>query len=369
MKYVEELEGLRGIMSLWVVIGHSLGCLPQFSGGVSPTLYNIFAVDVFIILSGFVIFFMINTKKQNYAEYITQRAFRIFPIYLLATLASILLIGFTKDMFSLISSGALTQGRINTINAFLENPIPHVMSHITLFQGLIPSSILPFAANTIIGQAWSVSIEWQFYIIAPFIFVLMKMNKKPSLNIYLFLMVFSLVAMGMILKNGAFISSKLPMFFVGFLSFFFYRDYSDKFNRQELITIYAVIIILSTLVLKGESMAIIIWFTALFSTLISAVNQQKSLISKVLTNKYILYIGKISYSIYMVHMIAVAVSIYVLHKLSVFNFAWYISLPLISIAITIAISVITYNTIEKPFIKLGRKISAYIAHAKVNKVM
>jgi len=272
-------------------------------------------------------------------------------------------------MFSLIPSGALTPGRINTINAFLENPIPHVTSHITLFQGLIPSSILPFAANTIIGQAWSVSIEWQFYIIAPFIFILMKMNKKPSLNIYLFLMVFSLVAMGMILKNGAFISSKLPMFFVGFLSFFFYRDYSDKFNRQELITIYAVIIILSTLVLKGESMAIVIWFTALFSTLISAVNQQKSFISKVLTNKYILYIGKISYSIYMVHMIAVAVSIYVLHKLSVFNFAWYISLPLISIAITIAISVITYNTIEKPFIKLGRKISAYIAHAKVNKVM
>lgn len=338
-------------------------------GGVSPTLYNIFAVDVFIILSGFVIFFMINTKKQNYIEYITQRAFRIFPIYLLATFASILLIGFTKDMFSLIPEGALTQGRINTINAFLENPIPHVMAHITLLQGLIPSGVLPFAANTIIGQAWSVSIEWQFYIIAPFIFILMKMNKKPSLNIYLFLMVFSLVAMGMILKNGAFISSKLPMFFVGFLSFFFYRDYSDKFNRQELITIYAVIIILSTLVLKGEAMAIVIWFTALFSTLISAVNQQKSFISKVLTNKYILYIGKISYSIYMVHMIAVAVSIYVLHKISVFNFAWYISLPLISIAITIAISVITYNTIEKPFIKLGRKISSYIAHAKVNKVM
>ncbi len=64
MKYVEELEGLRGIMSLWVVIGHSLGCLPQLRGGVSPTLYNIFAVDVLIILSGFVIFFMINTKNK-----------------------------------------------------------------------------------------------------------------------------------------------------------------------------------------------------------------------------------------------------------------------------------------------------------------
>ncbi|MGE6585574.1 acyltransferase family protein [Raoultella planticola] len=369
MKYVEELEGLRGIMSLWVVVGHSLGCLPQLRGGVSPTLYNIFAVDVFIILSGFVIFFMINTKKQNYAEYITQRAFRIFSIYLLATLASILLIGFTKDMFALIPNGALTQGRINTINAFLENPIPHVMSHITLFQGLIPSEILPFSANTIIGQAWSVSIEWQFYIIAPFIFVLMKMNKKPSLNIYLFFMVFSLVAMGMILKNGAFISSKLPMFFVGFLSFFFFRDYSDKFNRQELITIYAVIIILCALVLKGESLAILIWFTALFSTLTSAVSHEKNIISKALTNKYVLYIGKISYSIYMVHMIAVAVAIYILHKFSIFNLTWYFYLPLISIVVTTIISVVTYNTIEKPFIRLGRKISIFISHKNINKVM
>ncbi|MEE6416364.1 acyltransferase [Klebsiella quasipneumoniae] len=369
MKYVEELEGLRGIMSLWVVVGHSLGCLPQLRGGVSPTLYNIFAVDVFIILSGFVIFFMINTKKQNYIEYITQRAFRIFPIYLLATVASILLIGFTKDMFALIPGGALTQGRINTINAFLENPIPHVMSHITLFQGLIPSGILPFAANTIIGQAWSVSIEWQFYIIAPFIFMLMKMNKKPSLNIYLFLMVFSLVAMGMILKNGAFISSKLPMFFVGFFSFFFYRDYSSKFNRQELITIYAVMIIFFVLVLKGESLAMVIWFTALFSTLVSISSAEKNIVSKVLTNKYVLYIGRVSYSIYMVHMIAVAIAIYLLHNLSTFNSGWYFYLPAISIAITIIISVVTYNTVEKPFIKLGRKISAVISHRNIDKAI
>ncbi len=164
---------------------------------------------------------------------------------------------------------------------------------------------------------------------------------------------FFLVAMGMILKNGAFISSKLPMFFVGFLSFFFYRDYSGKFNRQELISIYKVIIILSILVLKGESLAMLIWFAALFSTLVSVVNQQKSFMSKVLTNKYVLYIGKISHSIYMVHMIAVAVAIYILHAFSVFNIVWYISLPLISLAITTVISVITYNTIENPFIKLG----------------
>ncbi|MBC4671612.1 acyltransferase [Klebsiella quasipneumoniae] len=84
MRYIRELEGLRGIMALWVVFGHSLASLPAFSTRIPPTALNSYAVDVFIILSGFVIFFMLDNKKQVYSDYITQRFFRIFPIYIFA---------------------------------------------------------------------------------------------------------------------------------------------------------------------------------------------------------------------------------------------------------------------------------------------
>ena len=123
------------------------------------------------------------------------------------------------------------------------------------------------------------------------------------------------------------------------------------------------------MVLKGESLAMVIWFTALFSTLVSISSHEKNFVSKILTNKYVLYIGKISYSIYMVHMIAVAIAIYLLHNLSAFNFGWYFYLPSISIAITVVISVVTYKTVEKPFIKLGRKISAVISHNNIDKAI
>ncbi|MGK7034473.1 acyltransferase family protein [Klebsiella pneumoniae] len=78
MRYIRELEGLRGIMALWVVFGHSLASLPAFSTRIPPTALNSYAVDVFIILSGFVIFFMLDNKKQVYSDYITQRFLEFF---------------------------------------------------------------------------------------------------------------------------------------------------------------------------------------------------------------------------------------------------------------------------------------------------
>lgn len=37
MRYIKELEGLRGLMALWVVFGHSLAALPLINKHVPPT--------------------------------------------------------------------------------------------------------------------------------------------------------------------------------------------------------------------------------------------------------------------------------------------------------------------------------------------
>lgn len=56
MKRFQQIEGLRGYLALWVLVGHLIG----YSGiALSPKFYLFAgatkAVDVFIILSGFVI--------------------------------------------------------------------------------------------------------------------------------------------------------------------------------------------------------------------------------------------------------------------------------------------------------------------------
>src|SRR5580698_7425705 len=80
MKRVHEFEALRGFLALWVVIGHCFrdtGYMPKDLGHFGLLADPGFAVDVFIALSGFVIFDLVETKHEGYGPFITRRFFRI----------------------------------------------------------------------------------------------------------------------------------------------------------------------------------------------------------------------------------------------------------------------------------------------------
>ena len=74
MKYVKEFEGLRGLMALWVVIGHWATSVPLSFAPLPPKLYNAYAVDVFIMLSGFA------TRFKYYAYWLAMTSDLIVPL-------------------------------------------------------------------------------------------------------------------------------------------------------------------------------------------------------------------------------------------------------------------------------------------------
>lgn len=41
----------------------------------------------------------------------------------------------------------------------------HLVAHLALVQGMIPQGALPYAYVTLLGPAWSLSTEWQFYVV------------------------------------------------------------------------------------------------------------------------------------------------------------------------------------------------------------
>ena len=58
MKRIEEFETLCGILALWAVIGHVFkysGYIPHDRGYIRPLAEPDLSVDVFMMLSGFVI--------------------------------------------------------------------------------------------------------------------------------------------------------------------------------------------------------------------------------------------------------------------------------------------------------------------------
>lgn len=79
------LEGLRGFLALYVVLDHSL----EYSG-VDEIAHPLgflrggrYAVNEFVILSGFVIFYLLDKRTEGYRAFITRRFFRLYPIAIL----------------------------------------------------------------------------------------------------------------------------------------------------------------------------------------------------------------------------------------------------------------------------------------------
>lgn len=357
MKYIKELEGLRGLMALWVVAGHALASLPMLSSKIPANLLNTQAVDVFIMLSGFVIFFMLDNKPQSYGKYITQRFFRIFPIYLVALIVSFIMLDFTTSVLTHALTAPATNGRLELIDQFNKSPSLHAFFHLLLIQGAVPVSILKDSSFTILGQAWSVSVEWQFYIIAPLLFALMNKITNKKNCFALFIILAFMIGYGKITDKG-FYGNNLFAFSIGYITFYFYKNIYPLIDINQLKVGSAIVIFLSIVLLEKDAFPVIIWVVSFYAVLKKDMCGKLSFIGKILDWKPVLYIGRISYSIYMVHM---AIVFYILSLLSGFNelpLYIYVAFPFGCIVVSIAISSVTYKYIEKPMMSLGKRITS-----------
>lgn len=160
------LDGLRGYMAWWVVIGHALHlCGLQ---DVAPEFLTSgdHAVNVFICLSGFVISHLLLERQESYAPYLIRRAFRIFPIYWFALACALLL----AQVYAFVYSGDWVfqhEMRVARASATDANFAKHMLLHLGLLHGLVPDTWLAFSSTAFLAPAWSLTLEWQFYLVAP----------------------------------------------------------------------------------------------------------------------------------------------------------------------------------------------------------
>ncbi|HEY1638009.1 MAG TPA: acyltransferase, partial [Rhizomicrobium sp.] len=79
---VPELDGLRGAASIMVVISHYFG---EVAHGISATTFGWIGVNMFFVLSGYLIGKLILEKKDcaNFFEvFYVRRFLRIIPVYM-----------------------------------------------------------------------------------------------------------------------------------------------------------------------------------------------------------------------------------------------------------------------------------------------
>jgi peptidoglycan/LPS O-acetylase OafA/YrhL len=165
MKRLEYLDGLRGVLAVYVMLGHlaPFAILPGWlQTGVS---HGGAAVDVFFILSGLVITQSLARAGGQTVPFLLARAARIFPVFLpvfaLAVLIAPLSCGF-EDMPWI---GRDSAARTICVAEWPRNWAADIATHLTMTHGLFPDGAMPNTWVRFLGAAWSLSAEWQFYIL------------------------------------------------------------------------------------------------------------------------------------------------------------------------------------------------------------
>jgi peptidoglycan/LPS O-acetylase OafA/YrhL len=166
MKRLECLDGLRGVLAVYVMLGHMapFAALPTWI--ISALAHGGAAVDVFFILSGLVIFRSLESCRFQARPFLILRTTRIFPVYLVMLAAAIVLQPLPAPFAAMpwIPPDGLARDIIP--QGWPAHWAVEIAAHLTMTHGLFPNFLLPDAWNSFLAAAWSLSTEWQFYVLA-----------------------------------------------------------------------------------------------------------------------------------------------------------------------------------------------------------
>jgi peptidoglycan/LPS O-acetylase OafA/YrhL len=155
--HIPELDGLRGIAILMVVVFHALAFIPHAMTGWIPNLasYGFAGVDLFFVLSGFLITGILLSAKGHpgyFRNFYAKRALRIWPLYYL-----LLLVAFGLVPLLIIR----THVYMNEL-ALLQSR--SILVYVLLLQNIWYSGKI---GPITLAMTWSLAIEEQFYVVWP----------------------------------------------------------------------------------------------------------------------------------------------------------------------------------------------------------
>ncbi len=218
----QVIEGLRGWLAWWVVLGHAL----MISSQSLPLPYRAklllgnadWAVSIFIIISGFVITHLLLTRQEPYGRYLARRFFRIWPLLLVTIIVAAVFQQFYVRAW--IDNPFVVGGQMRSIRLGEEalHPFLHRLLHLTMLHGAVPDSALPFASSTYLSPAWSLSLEWQFYIVAPIIVAALQARRSVQVFVVVLLTIASAMALQGVFGRWLYPSMLLlglPFFMIG----------------------------------------------------------------------------------------------------------------------------------------------------------
>ncbi|PML82015.1 acyltransferase family protein [Enterovibrio norvegicus] len=342
LSYRKELDGLRALAVIAVIVYHAN---LQFFG-VQIFKGGFFGVDVFFVLSGYLITGIIRSQMENglfsFKDFYWRRAKRIIPIlitvlFVTSSLAYLILLPDDLIVYAKSLQSALLFGS----NHFFYGEDSYTASA-SIYRPLL--------------HTWSLSVEWQFYIIFPFlIWIINKQAPRHLFPILLGLALLSLLATNAIVKvdpDMAFylLPTRAWELIIGGLVTFYDRSGLQKYRQSnlesfayKLIPIIGVFLVLYSMVSFDHSVSHPSFLTLLpviGTCLFIMFSHEHEFTNKILTLKPIVWLGAISYSLYLWHNPIFVFFRFI--KSDEFTLGQFLFL----VAISMALSVLSYYFIE-----------------------
>jgi peptidoglycan/LPS O-acetylase OafA/YrhL len=174
--YRPDLDGLRGLAIILVMLDHYFGSFALFRGQLG--------VDIFFVISGYLTTSIISTQYINgtfsFASFYARRVKRLFPTLIACFVVTLVVGWFVLDsaMFRLLGGtvAASASGVMNLVLAMGMDFFP------------TDARVLPF------GHLWSLALEEQFYLILPVVVVAIKRNSVFRKMIVPILLILSILS-------------------------------------------------------------------------------------------------------------------------------------------------------------------------------
>lgn len=363
IKTLPAFDGLRGYMAWWVVSAHALQLCGVRDSWATLLMHGAAAVNVFVCLSGFVITHLLLEKREPYGAYLTRRAFRIFPIYWFALLVSVLLAG-TYEVTYRGAWIAHQDDLIARADSIRQNFATHVLLHLPLAHGLIPDTWLPHSSDALLGPAWSLSLEWQFYIVAP----LLVLGLTRSVRIFFGTLIGLGVAWWFFKKISplqwnypAFLPLSLHFFAIGMLS----RVFLPAISRAVawLLPTAAIAAAVAPRSVWLELTIWIVFLCAAAAQLREARGQSSGIgflagpLGALASNRLIRKLGECSYSTYLIHVPLLSLSGWMASRIAEdWTQPLCVSSTVVALVLLIPISALLYRYLERPCIQAGSRV-------------
>lgn len=349
-KKYQYIDSLRGVAILLVVLVHigvvldnTLDHFVRNSLLVSFIGYGGYGVQLFLIVSAYTLTMSHYNRldePQKTRNFFIRRFFRIAPMYYIA------IIYFTLDKYL----------QFNFVNPdFSAIPIRSLLSNVFFTNALIPEY-----TNNYVPGGWSVSVEFLFYFIMPFICSKVK-TVNAALLLFLSTLVIALIAGPLAREYTIYpyfqefnFFVQLPIFPLGILAYFFLHREQHDIKPETWIFTAVMVLVFCHIAVPRHIMFGFVFFLLLII--------QAKYNYKLFSNRFLSEVGKVSFSMYLIHFAV----IYLFNRFGFYHVIGVTDFPtsllnfvlmyIVVAGISFAISSFTYRMVEVPGQSLGKKL-------------